>query len=98
MSWFYPALAGSSLWLLGSYGYGLKQEAEQPIENASQNPKIKEPFRGAWEDVSKQFGAPTRQRFVSVEETTDVLGATIFLVDYGNGARTVQYHDPRILL
>jgi hypothetical protein len=32
-----------------------------------------------------------------VQEDVDELGATIFLVDYGSGAKTVQYIDPRIL-
>ncbi len=99
MSWFYPALAGGGLWALGAHGYSLQQQAQQPVENASQNPQVKEPFRGAWQDISKQWGSQQemRQRFVSVQEDTDVLGSQIFYVDYGDGARTVQYHDPRIL-
>jgi hypothetical protein len=100
MSFFYAGLAGAGLWALTSHGYNMQQQLQQPLENASQKTSEKEPFQGAWEDVSKQFGSTgmLRQRFVSVTEDTDVLGATIYIVDYGSGARTVQYQDPRELL
>jgi hypothetical protein len=39
-----------------------------------------------------------RGTFKSLEETIDERGVKIFLVDYGNGARVIQYYDPRIIL
>jgi hypothetical protein len=92
-----PALAASGLWVLTAAAYDAKQKADVPIENASQNPQVKEAFQGAWSGQKQWFGAPTRGRFVSVQEDYDVNGARIFLVDYGNSSRVVQYHDPRIL-
>ena len=70
-----------------------------PMENHSQKSEVKEPFHGAWGHI-RNYGAfvDNRGRFESVEETLDVDGAKVFLVDYGNGQRVLQYHDPRIQL
>lgn len=99
MSLLLPALAATGVWLLGARSYDLKQRANVPLENASQESDVKEPFQGAWGHI-RNFGifTPTRGRFRSVTEDYDVNGAKIFLVDYGNGQRVVQYQDPRIEL
>jgi len=93
-----PVAAGAALWYGLAHSYNLKQRASVPIENHSQRSDVKEPFQGAWGSIKQYCNTDTRGRFVSVQEDFDVNGAKIFLVDYGNGARTIQYHDPRVLL
>jgi hypothetical protein len=99
MSLLLPAMAATAVWFYGAKSYDLQQRANVPMENASQESDTKEPFRGAWGHI-RNFGVfvNTRGRFVSVTEDYDVNGAKIFLVDYGNGQRVVQYQDPRIEL
>lgn len=71
-----------------------------PIELASDDPQVADPFYGAIGHVSTISGSPLIERgtFRSMQESVDVKGARIFLVDYGNGQRIVQYYDPRLLL
>lgn len=98
MNFFPVAIGGTVLWGLGSYAYSLKQRASMPIELESNDPLVKEPFQGAIGHIKQYAMTATRGRFRSVQETVDCQGATIFLVDYGNGEKVVQYIDPRILL
>lgn len=72
-----------------------KRQTQTAVENASQMSEEKEPFQGAIGHFRSRTGADNL-RFVSVSEDYDVQGAKQFLVDYGNGQRVVQYHDPRI--
>ena len=98
---FFPLAAGATaLWAMGSYSYDLKSKAEMPIELASEDAQVKDPFWGGVGPVSQLSGSALMDRatFRSVQEDVDVKGARIFLVDYGNGQRVVQYIDPRILL
>ena len=92
------AVGGTAFWLLGAYSFDLRQQAQMPIELASDDPLVMEPSQGAIGHIRQYSGVDTRGRFRSVQENVDTLGARIFLVDYGNGERVVQYHDPRILL
>lgn len=98
MSFFPLAAAAAGAWVYTAATLDWQNAHDAPIENVSQESDEKEPFRGAWGNAKEWFLAQTRGRFVSVAETTDVQGAPIFLVDYGNGQRVVQYHDPRIEL
>lgn len=84
---------------MGAKSYDLYQRANVPVSNHSQDSDTKEPFRGAWGHI-KNYGwnVDNRNRFVSVQEDYDVDGARVFYVDYGNGQRVIQYHDPRIQL
>lgn len=93
---FVPAAAAAALWTTAAYTWSLKNQASIPAENEIGN--AKEPFYGAWMDYKQMWGVDTRGRFVSVTEDIDVYGAKVFLVDYGTGAKTVQYHDPRCVL
>ena len=99
MSLLLPAIAASALWYAGAKSYDVWRRANVPVENASQRSELKEPYRGAWGHIS-DYGVFTdnRGRFESVQEDVGVDGEQLFLVDYGNGQRVVQYHDPRILL
>ncbi len=94
---FVPAVAGAALWFMVAKSIDLKDRLDQPVELESQDPAVKAPFQGYYDHVKHWSFANTRGRFESVEETTDVNGAIIFLVNYGNGAKTVQFFDPRIL-
>lgn len=95
MAFFYLAAAGAGAWLFGSYVYGLRQAQRSPLdpEAVSGQP---ESYFGGIGHISKWIHSDLRQ-FHSVEKSVDEQGATIFLVDYGSGARTIQYIDPRIL-
>lgn len=93
-----PFAAGAALWYGVAHSYNMKQKLSMPIEDTLQRSDMKSPTFGAYTDHGKYFGVLTRGQFVSVQEDFDVNGARIFLVDYGNGSKTIQYHDPRILL
>jgi hypothetical protein len=96
---FFPlAAASAGAWLFTAQAYNYKQKQDVPLENKSQKSNEKEPYYGAWDHQRHWLRADTRGRFVKVVEDYDVQGAKIFLVDYGNGARVVQYNDPRIQL
>jgi hypothetical protein len=95
MAFFYLAAAGAGAWLFGSYVYGLRQAQRAPLDSDSVSGQPL-PHFGAIGHISKWINSDLRQ-FHSVEESVDEQGATIFLVDYGSGARTIQYIDPRIL-
>ena len=100
MSLFYPALAGASLWALAGYSKELKSAAErkQQGETVVEAPHFRPKTRGNYTHVGVYAGADRYKRFVHVAEDIDQLGAKIYLVDYGNGSKTIQYHDPRELL
>ena len=98
MSLLLPSIAASALWAFTAQSYSWQQKLNVPVENDSQEVEDKEPYQGAWDHVVHWTTVDTRGRFKSVKVDRDVQGATIFLVNYGNGARVVQYHDPRILL
>ncbi len=93
---FVPAAAAAATWYLGAYTMSLQRQAQIPAENEIGN--TKQPFYGAWMPFSQMWAVDRRGRFVSVTEDIDVTGAKVFLVDYGTGAKTVQYHDPRLVL
>lgn len=98
---FFPLVAGAgALWMFSAYQYDLKQKADMPIELATEDPEVKEPFYGGIGSISQLSGSAVLDRgtFKSVREDVDTNGARIFLVDYGNGQRIVQYYDPRLLL
>ncbi len=98
MALFVPvAITGAGL-LMGAYTYNLRQKLNTPIDLASQQSDVKLAFQGPMGHISQWIAVDTRGRFRSVQETTDALGADIFLVDYGNGCLVTQYTDPRILL
>lgn len=96
MSFLVPATAAAATWFLTAYTWDLKAKASVPAENEIGN--AQEPFYGAWTPFRDFWLCDRRGRFTSVTEDVDVLGAKIFLVDYGTGSKTVQYHDPRIVL
>jgi hypothetical protein len=96
--WFYPALAGATAWVFGAFTWDLKQKLAVPVTDEDLDPTYVEPFWGAIGDPRTVAFAPTRGRFRSVQESTDELGAKVFLVDYGNGQKIRQYLDPRIVL
>ncbi len=95
---FLPVSVGALGLVLAAYTWDLKQKLNIPVEMAAQDSDVKQPFLGAMGHFRQWSGVDTRGRFRSVQETTDALGADIFLVDYGNGCLVTQYHDPRILL
>lgn len=98
MAFFYPAAVASGAWLLGSYLYDLREKLDTPVADLVEtNVAEREPFQGPIGHISKWIHSDLRQ-FRSVQESVDELGAKIFLVDYGSGAKTIQYVDPRILL
>jgi hypothetical protein len=76
----------------------LKVKANTPVELHSQDPATKSAYQGHYTDPKKVWATDTRGRFHSVTEDMDVNGSRIFLVDYGNGSKVVQWLDPRILL
>ena len=95
MAFFYPAAIAAGAWALSGYALDLKRQALAPPvddEGTPQGP----PHFGAIGHISQWIRSDRRQ-FLSVEEDVDELGAKIFLVDYGSGAKTVQYVDPRYL-
>lgn len=100
MSFFPLAAAAAGTWLFSAYTYDLKDKASVPVELASDDPQVTDPFYGAVGHISKYSASPIIERgtFRSVQENVDIKGARIFLVDYGNGQRVVQYYDPRLLL
>jgi hypothetical protein len=98
MAYWAATAVGSAFWLLAAKSIDMRARANEPEENKSQQSDEKEPFQGAWEPVKQYWNSTTRWRFNKVVEDTDVQGAKIYIVDYGNGARTIQYHDPRLLL
>ena len=95
MAFFYPAALAAGAWSIGAYALDLKRQALSPPVDEEGTPQGP-PHFGAIGHISKWIHSD-RRRFVSVEESVDELGATIFLVDYGTGAKTIQYVDPRIL-
>lgn len=99
MALLYPAVAAAGVWALGSYTWNLKKGA-QAAQNAEVDAQYQSPYpqQGQWMPIDQMFLANTRGRFRSVQESVDVQGAKIFLVDYGTGARTISYVDPRVVL
>jgi hypothetical protein len=95
---FVPAVAGAAFWWAAAKAYDVRERLDVPVELESQDPAVKAPFQGYFDHISKWNWVSTRGRFQSVQESTDVNGAIIFLVDYGNGSKVVQYFDPRILV
>lgn len=81
---------------MSAYTWDLKRQAALPKENEIGN--AREPDQGRWRSANDQFLTPNRGRFLSVTESRDLQGARIFLVDYGTGAKTIEYKDPRIVL
>lgn len=96
MAFLLPAAAASAFWVFGAYTWSLKKQAELPAEDeiGQTNP----PDQGQYEAPDKMTFAETRGRFKSVTETVDVQGARVFLVDWGTGAKSYLYRDPRIVL
>ena len=91
---FFTAAAATAVGLvLVAQSQQWKRDA-QPKAPTS-NPDSKPPFRGEWDAIRNWWHTDTRGRFLSVTEDRDVNGAQIFLVDKGNGAKVVQYSDPR---
>ena len=95
---FYPLATATAFWGLYAYQHSLKQKLNVPVELASQDPQVAEPFQGGWGTFKDYALVETRGRFRSVRKGIDELGAEFFLVDYGNGRPIKQYHDPRVLL
>jgi len=95
MAFFYPAAIAAGAWALGAYALDLKRKALVHPVDENGTPQ-ETPHFGPVGHIGKWIRSDRRQ-FVSVQEDVDELGATIFLVDYGSGAKTVQYIDPRIL-
>lgn len=93
---FVPAAAAAATWFLSAYTWNLKAQAQVPAENEIGN--TQQPFYGMYTSFKDYWLADRRGRFVSVKEDYDVLGAKVFLVDYGTGSITLQYHDPRVVL
>lgn len=100
MSFAVPAaIVGAGL-LYVSYGSNVRQETRDKVlqDQIDAQSEGEVPYQGAIGHVKSWWGADTRQRFVSVQEDVDTQGAKIFWVDYGNGQRVLQFHDPRVLL
>ena len=99
MSFFPLVASASAFWALGSYTYDLKNKADVPVELATEDSQQKDPSQGAIGHISSLSGSALLDRgtFRSMQRNVDTNGADIFLVDYGNGQRVVQYHDPRLL-
>ena len=95
MAYFLALGAASAFWIYGAYAWDLKRRANVPATNDAGT--VNPPYQGRWEPASKMWLAQTRGRFRSVRESVDELGAKTFLVDYGTGAQTLQYHDPRVV-
>lgn len=98
MSYFVPAIAGAALWSFAAYTWNLREQARARLV-AEQNAVFASatPEEGVWRPAFDRWGADN-VRFKSVVETTDVQGAKVFLVDYGNGSKVIQYNDPRLYL
>lgn len=87
------------MWLFAAYTYDLKQKLNVPLTQSDvQGPNEREPWFAPLGYISSWITVDNRQQFKSVQKDIDHLGADIFLVDYGNGQKVLQYHDPRILL
>lgn len=98
MALFYPAAIVTGAWFLTGYTYDLKQKQQQrDPDPLDEQIDVMRPFQGPTGHISQYVNADQRQ-FRSVRRAVDHLGADIFLVDYGNGAETIQYIDPRVLL
>lgn len=93
MAYFLALGTASAFAIYGAVTMDMKRRAQAPATDDIGDQKP--PYQGVWEPFSKMSQAPTRGRFKKVREATDVLGARVFLVDYGTGAQTLQYHDPR---
>lgn len=96
MSLLIPAVAASALWWYGAKAIDLQQKAREDYDLATQRPDKKAPFQGHYTSFGERSVSDNRL-FESVEMDYDANGAPIFLVDYGSGSRTIQYHDPRIM-
>lgn len=84
--------------MLGGLGYQWRLQAKQVEDAAEREDEVEQPIFGHLGSIDKQWRSDTRGTFVSMQEDVDHLGARIFLVDYGNGQKVIQFVDPRILL
>lgn len=78
-----------------AYTWNLKRQAEaEATAEANRVFNTLTPEEGIWRPAFDRWGSDN-MRFKSVVEATDVQGARVFLVDYGNGSKVIQYNDPR---
>lgn len=95
---FTPALIATGALVVVAYAWNLKQKRDYPAPEPVQKSQTSTPAQGSITYASSVILANHQQQFHSVEETIDEKGAVVFLVDYGNGSKVLQYHDPRKLL
>lgn len=94
------SIAGAGAWLYTAKVQSWREIAEDEERLSTENYKLKQPFLGHYQPYSKVAlsSQVDRGQFHSVEESVDERGAKIFLVQYSDRAKTIQYHDPRIQL
>ncbi len=98
MSVLIPVVTAAGAWYYAAHTLTLRDKARTATELATQNYEKRAPLNGYYGSFKDYLFAPMRGRFRTVMEDIDVNGAKTFLVDYGNGQKVVQYHDPRIEL
>lgn len=100
MSIFAIAAAAAGGWIYTAKALSMKEIASTPHELATNDYSKKAPVQGYWQPFHKMLGSSqiSRGQFDSVIEDRDERGAPIWIVQYSDGARTIQYHDPRKLL
>lgn len=97
MSLLIPAIAGAGAWLYTAQALSWKQRLTNKNEINTDDLSRKAPVEGYYQPYHRvaQSLDVQRGRFRSVREGVDERGAKCFFVQYSDGARTIQYHDPR---
>ncbi len=80
--------------------YDLQDRMDVPVEIATEDRSLKVPLEGFWQPVSKVIASSQflRGNFRDVQEGYDERGAKIYITTWQDGARTIQFNDPRIQL
>jgi hypothetical protein len=94
------AAVATGAWLYTAKTIDMQEKLQTEHHLATEDYSQKLPLQGVYQPYSKvAFSSNVgRGRFTSVKEGIDEQGAPVFYVDYASGAKTIQYHDPRIQL
>ena len=92
-----PAVLAGGAYLLYSDTENRRRDHRRLEQNMLARAQSNTPYQGVYTPAKQYWGAQTRGRFTSLQRETDVNGAEVFLVNYGNGSQVYQYVDPRIV-
>lgn len=90
----------TGLWMYSAKAFDLQDRLEVPVEIATEDRTLKMPLQGFWQPVRQVISSDQflRGNFHDVQESYDERGAKIYVTTWQDGAKTIQFNDPRIQL